>query len=40
MIRTKKYYTGDYLELEIYNVSPRKRIIKRAKNITAEIIKK
>jgi hypothetical protein len=30
MIRTKKYYTGDYLELEIYNVSPRKRIIKRA----------
>jgi len=30
MIRTKKYITGDYLEIEVFNVSPRKKAIARA----------
>ena len=33
MIRTKKYITGDYMEIEVFNVSPRKRQIKRAKRM-------
>ncbi len=31
MIRTKKYITGDYVEIEVFNVSPRKKTIGRAK---------
>lgn len=30
MIRTKKYITGDYLEMEVFYVSPRKKAIARA----------
>ena len=30
MIRTKKYITGDYLEIEVFNVSSRKKKIARA----------
>ena len=30
MIRTKKYITGDYLEIEVFNVSSRKKVITRA----------
>ena len=30
MIRTKKYITGDYLEIEVFNVSPKKKVITRA----------
>lgn len=31
MVRTKKYITGDYLEIEVFNVSPRKKEIARAR---------
>ena len=31
MIRTKKYYCGDYLEIEVFNVSPKKKVIARAR---------
>lgn len=30
MIRTKKYYTGDYLEIEVFNLPPQKKAIRRA----------
>ena len=30
MIRTKKYITGDYLEIEVFNVSSKKKVITRA----------
>lgn len=31
MVRTKKYITGDYVEIEVFNVSPRKKTIGRAR---------
>ena len=31
MIRVKKYVTGDYLEMEVFNVSPKKKVIARAR---------
>lgn len=33
MIRTKKYITGDFMEIEVFNVSGRKRPLKRAQKI-------
>ena len=30
MIRTKKYITGDYLEIEVYNLSPHAKVMARA----------
>lgn len=30
MIRTKKYITGDYLEIEVYNLSPHVKVMARA----------
>lgn len=33
MIRTKKYITGDFMEIEVFNISSRKRPITRAKRM-------
>lgn len=33
MIRTKKYNCGNYQEIEIFNVSPRKRKYERARKV-------
>ena len=33
MVRTKKYITGDYMEIEVFNVSPKKRSYKRAQKV-------
>lgn len=33
MIRAKKYITGDYMEIEVFNVSSKKRTFKRARKM-------
>lgn len=32
-VRTKKYYTGDYLEIEVFNVSKKKKPVSRARKV-------